>query len=115
MCWYSASAWKHHTQRHIQDNLPIHPDDPTFYQQFSEAETLPSTSKLASAIPQTINIQERAKAAKQFIRDDDFPSQELYVPSSCDIPKHHTKQGPTKSSKKFKQTDLHPKVTRSRK
>ena len=58
MHWYSASAWEHHTQRHIQDNLSIHPDDPTFYQQFSEAATLPSTSKLASAIPQTINIQE---------------------------------------------------------
>ena len=90
---------------------PIHPDDPTFYQQFSKAETLPPTSKLASAIPQTNNIQERAKAAKQFIEegDDDFPSLEVHDPSSCDIPKHCIKQGPPKSSKIFKQTDSTPK------
>ena len=69
MHWYSTSAWEHHIHKHVQDNLPIHPDDPTFYQQFSKAETLPSTSKLASTIPQTTNIQERAKMAKQFIEE----------------------------------------------
>ena len=30
MWWYSASAWEHHTLRHVQDNLPIHPDDLLF-------------------------------------------------------------------------------------
>ena len=32
MHWYSASAWEHHTCKHIQDNLPSHPDDPAFFQ-----------------------------------------------------------------------------------
>ena len=36
MHWYSVSAWEHYTHKHIQENLPIHPDDPSFYQQFSE-------------------------------------------------------------------------------
>ena len=31
MQWYSASTWEHHTHKHVQDNLPIHPNDPTFY------------------------------------------------------------------------------------
>ena len=61
---YSASAWEHHTHQHIQDNLPIHLDDPAFYEQFSEAEILLSTSKLASILSQTVNIHERAKVAK---------------------------------------------------
>ena len=49
--------------------------------------------------------------AKQFIeeRDDGFPTLEVYVPSSCDIPKCRIKQGPTKSCKKPKQTDSTPK------
>ena len=71
MRWYSASAWEHHTCRHTQDNLPIHPDDPGFYEQFSATETLPSTSKLATILPQTNNIQDRAKTAKQFIEEGD--------------------------------------------
>ena len=25
MHWYSASVWKHHTCKHVQDNLPMHP------------------------------------------------------------------------------------------
>ena len=34
MCWYSASAWEHHTMKHFKDNLPIFPDDPAFPQKF---------------------------------------------------------------------------------
>ena len=30
MQWYSASAWEHHSLKHLKDNLPIHPDDPVF-------------------------------------------------------------------------------------
>ena len=48
---YSASAWEHHTHKHVQDNLPIHPDDPTFYEQFGDIDALPSTSKLTSTLP----------------------------------------------------------------
>ena len=25
MCWYSTTAWKHHTMKHLKDNLPIFP------------------------------------------------------------------------------------------
>ena len=46
MQWYSASAWEHHSLKHLKDNLPIHPDDPTFSQQFmgiSSDDVVPST------------------------------------------------------------------------
>ena len=69
MWWYSASAWEHHTCKHVQDNLPIHPDDPSFSEQFGKVDTLPSTSKLASILYPSINIHERAKAAKQFLEE----------------------------------------------
>ena len=29
--WYSASTWEHHSPIHIKENLPIHPNDPTFF------------------------------------------------------------------------------------
>ena len=32
MHWYSASALKYHTHKHVQDNIPIPPDNPTFFQ-----------------------------------------------------------------------------------
>ena len=44
MQWYSASAWEHHTCKHVLDNLPIHPSDPAFSEQFGEIGTLPSVS-----------------------------------------------------------------------
>ena len=69
MWWYSASAWEHHTCKHMQDNLLIHPDDPAFCEQFGKVDTLPSTSKLASILPPSINIHERAKVAKQFLEE----------------------------------------------
>ena len=34
MQWYNASPWECHTCKHMQDNLPIHPDDPAFAEQF---------------------------------------------------------------------------------
>ena len=69
MQWYSTSAWEHHTHKHMQDNLPIYPDDSTFYEQFGDIDALPSTSKLTSALPPSINIHERARAAKQFLEE----------------------------------------------
>ena len=48
MHWYSASAWEHHTHQHIQENLPIYPDDSTFSQQFTHVprdKATPSTFK----------------------------------------------------------------------
>ena len=45
--WYSASAWEHHTSTHTKENLPIHPDDPAFSQQFTGSPgdgAIPSTS-----------------------------------------------------------------------
>ena len=84
MHWYSASTWEHHTHKHVQDNLPIHPDDPTFFQQFAKAEAIPSTSNLTTDLPHTNVIHKRAKA-KQFLEEESdkstFPSTEEYVPS----------------------------------
>ena len=104
MQWYSVSAWEHHTHEHIQDNLPIHPDDPSFYEQFVKVDTLPSTSKLASILPPSITIHERARAAKQFLGEGNGEltslSQETQTPKPPSPPKHCIKQGPIKSSKK---------------
>ena len=54
MQWYSASAWEHHTSAHSKKNLPIHPDDPTFSQQFAcfpEDEATPSTFGFVPNLP----------------------------------------------------------------
>ena len=48
MQWYSASALEHHSLKHLKENLPIHPDDPNFFQQFACApgdDSIPHTSK----------------------------------------------------------------------
>ena len=50
--WYSVSTWEHHTQKHTQDNLPIHPDEPAFFQQFAKVGATPSTSKLTPDLSQ---------------------------------------------------------------
>ena len=80
MWWYSASAWECHTCKHVEDNLPIHPDDPAFAEQFGKIGTLPSVSKLTSTLPPYINIHERAKAAKQLLAEENkrsaFPFQD---------------------------------------
>ena len=108
MQWYSASAWEHHTHKHVLDNLPIHPNAPAFSEQFDEIGTLPSVPKLTSTLPPSINIYERAKDAKQFLAEENkestFPSQGAQTPMSSPTPKHCPKQGPIKSSKKVKAT-----------
>ena len=92
----------------MQDNLPIHPDDPAFSEQFGEIDTFPSTSKLTSTLPPSINIHERANAAKQFLEEDNkestFPFQGTQTHMAPPIPKCCLKQGPIKSSKKIKAT-----------
>ena len=52
--WYSASTWEHHTLTHSKENLPIHPDDPAFSQQFACGpgdEATPSTSGSVQNLP----------------------------------------------------------------
>ena len=51
---YSASSWEHHTLTHSKENLPIHPDDPAFSQQFACVpgdEATPSTSGSVPNLP----------------------------------------------------------------
>ena len=42
MQWFSASVWENHVCKHLQDGLPLFPDDPPITQLLPE--TLPSTS-----------------------------------------------------------------------
>ena len=52
--WYSASTWEHHTSTHTKENLPIHPDDPAFSQQFAGSPrdgAIPSTSGCIPYLP----------------------------------------------------------------
>ena len=49
--WYSTLTWECHTLTHSKENLPIHPDDPAFLQQFSKTEAIPSTSGSISKFP----------------------------------------------------------------
>ena len=68
MQWYSASAWKHHSLKHLKENLPIHPDNPTFSQQFSVDDVMPCTSK--QNLPHEEEIRKWAEAAKQFFEEE---------------------------------------------
>ena len=116
MHWYSASAWEHHTCKHTQDKLPIHPDDPAFFKQFAEADAIPSTSKLTPDLPQANVIHNRAKAAKQFLEEESnkstFPSSAEHASSPPEAPKCCTTQGPVKSSKNERKL-LNKKLKRS--
>ena len=62
MQWFSASAWEMHVHKHLQDGLPLFPDDPAFTQ--LSLETLPSTSgSISKSLPLEV-ILETAKAVK---------------------------------------------------
>ena len=91
MHWYSASAWESHVCKHTQDDLPIFPDNLAFACLPSEA--IPSTSSSTSEPLLAKVILERDKAAKHYLEEEAAKS----TP-----PKHHIKQGPVKSSKKWK-------------
>ena len=72
ICWYSASTWEHHTSPHSKENLPIHPDDLAFSQQFacrSGDGATPSTSGFASNLPHATVIHRWAETAKLFLEE----------------------------------------------
>ena len=115
MQWYSTSAWKPNSLKHLKENLSIHPDDPTFSHQLSGVtsdDAVPCTSK--QNLPHEEEIRKWAEAAKQFFEEQqDLEVSETSLPcskteglklSSLETPalKCHVKQGPVKSSKKLK-------------
>ena len=104
MHWYSASAWEYHTHKYTQNNLPIYPDDPMFFQQFAKPEAIPSTSTVTPELPHIDIIHKQAIAAKQFLEEESdkstFPLIEKHESCPHKAPKQCIKQGPVKSSKK---------------
>ena len=89
MQWFNTSAWENHICKHSQDGLPLFPNDPAFTQ--LSPETLPSTSGSTSeSLPLDV-ILERAKVAKQCLKEESKASTSL----KCCV-----KQGPIKKSKK---------------
>ena len=115
MSWYSASAWEHHSLKHLKENLPVHPNDPTFFQQFSSVpgdDAVPCTSK--QNLSHEEEVRKWTEAAKQFFEEEqDLEISQTSLPcsktellrlSSLETPalKCHVKQRPIKSSKKFK-------------
>ena len=113
ICWYSASTWEHHTATQSKENLPIHPDDPAFSQQFAGSSgdgAILSTLGSTSNLPHATVIHRWAEAAKHFLEEGSDQST-FHCPLSkssdltpCKIPKCHIKQGPMKSSKKIKES-----------
>ena len=51
LCWYSASAWEHHTSTHTKENLPIHPDDHAFSEQFAGSPGDGAISSSSRSVP----------------------------------------------------------------
>ena len=115
MQWYSASAWEHHSMKHLKDTLPIYPDDPAFCQQFMgipSDDVIPCTSK--QNLPHEEEVRKWAEAAKQFFEEEqDQEVSQTSLPCSKTeglklsslanpSPKCCVKQGPIKSSKKLK-------------
>ena len=111
--WYSTSAWEHHARKHLKDNLPIFPDNPTFPQQMmppSSGDAVPST--LRQILPHEEKVRKWAQAAKCYFEEEQAPSQ-VSTPAPLtpeteglrlsslepQAPKHHIKQGTIKSSK----------------
>ena len=88
MQWYSASAWEHHSLKHLKDNLSLFPDDPTFSQQFmgaSSDDIVPCTSK--QNLPHEEEVRKQAEDAKQFFgeeQDQEFVKLPLHVPKLRD-------------------------------
>ena len=108
----------HHALKHLNENLPIHTNDPKFSQQFAcipGDEAMPSTSRPKLNLPHAEVICKWAEATKQFLEEEGdleggqtsspCPSAKGFRLSSHEAtaPKHHIKQGPVKSSKKFKE------------
>ena len=73
MQWYSASILEHHSLKHLKEDLPIHPDDPDFSQQFACVpgdDAVLSTSKPKQNLPHKEVIRKWAEAAKQFFTEE---------------------------------------------
>ena len=68
MWWFSTSAWENHICKHSQDGLHLFPDDPAFTH--LSPETLPSTSSSTSESLPLHVILERAKAARQCLKEE---------------------------------------------
>ena len=71
MHWYSITAWEHHTMKHLKDNLPIFPDDPTLTEKCipqSSGDAAPSTSK--QVLPHKEEARKPAQDAKCFLQGD---------------------------------------------
>ena len=86
MQWYSASAWEHRSLKHLKENLPIHPDDPNFSQQFACVpgnDAVPSTSKPKQNLPHKEVIRKWAEAAEQFFKEEqDLEGSQTSLPCS---------------------------------
>ena len=79
MQWFSASSWEKHVHKHLQDGLPLFPDDPAFTQ--LSPETLPSTSSsISESLPLEV-ILERARVAKQSLKEESKASTSLKTSS----------------------------------
>ena len=75
MQWFSAPAWEKHICKHLQDGLPLFPNDLAFTQ--LSPETLPSTcGSTPKSLPLEV-ILERAKVAKQCLKEESKTSTSL--------------------------------------
>ena len=75
MQWFSASPWEKHVHKHLQDGLPLFPDDPAFTQLSSET-LLSISSSTSKSLPLEV-ILERAKVAKQCLEEESKASSSL--------------------------------------
>ena len=104
---------REHHLKHLKDNLPIYPDDPTFSQQFmstSSDDVVPSTSR--QSLPHEEEVKNGQKLPNSSLRKNKTPvksplqdpKMEGFRLSSLELqgPKCHVKQGSIKSSKKLK-------------
>ena len=69
MHWYSASAWQHHSMKHLKDNLPIFPLQ---FMSTSSDDVVPSIT--TQSLPHEEEVRKWAKAAKQFFEEEQDPS-----------------------------------------
>ena len=99
MQWFSASAWEKHICKHLQDGLPLFPNDPAFTQ--LSPETLPSTSGSTSKSLPIEVILERAKAVKQCLEEESKVSTSLKCQVKPDPIKKSKKQRDEKVSQTF--------------
>ena len=95
MHWCFTSAWEHHTHKHAQDNLPIFPDDPAFFQKFTHVTVDESTLSVCKSPPEFPNyevIQQRAHAAKQFLEEESGHSHTFHCPFPKLKPSHQEQE-----------------------